>query len=252
MVLRRADRRARRPAGAGVGRWANSTFERYVVQGLVDGTAGAARAPTPPSAPPSPATCAPTPCSWSPASPASASTSWCRHEERSMIQVLLWLPLAAGAARLPGPAPLRAWVATLGAFVALDLAIRLVTDFDPGVAGLQHPVDESWIPDLGVRYQLGVDGISLFLVLLTAVALVRGHGLVGGPHARAAEDLLPHARPRRDRDARRLPGPGPAAVRPLLRPDADPVLLPVRELGRGAPGRRGRGPDRTLARRRSR
>ena len=39
----------------------------------------------------------------------------------------------------------------------------------PGAAGLQHVVDESWIPDLGVRYQLGVDGISVFLVLLTAV-----------------------------------------------------------------------------------
>ena len=30
-------------------------------------------------------------------------------------------------------------------------------------------MNESWIPDLGVRYQLGVDGISLFLILLTAI-----------------------------------------------------------------------------------
>ena len=57
----------------------------------------------------------------------------------------------------------------LGALVALVLAIALVADFDAGAAGLQHVVDESWIPDLGVRYQLGVDGISIFLVLLTAV-----------------------------------------------------------------------------------
>ena len=53
--------------------------------------------------------------------------------------------------------------------MALGLAIGLVADFDAGAAGLQHVVDESWIPDLGVRYQLGVDGISVFLVLLTAV-----------------------------------------------------------------------------------
>ncbi len=39
----------------------------------------------------------------------------------------------------------------------------------PAPPGLQHVVDESWIPDLGVRYQLGVDGISVFLVLMTAV-----------------------------------------------------------------------------------
>ena len=49
------------------------------------------------------------------------------------------------------------------------LAIALVADFSAGASGLQHAVDESWIPDLGVRYQLGVDGISVFLVLLTAV-----------------------------------------------------------------------------------
>ena len=35
----------------------------------------------------------------------------------------------------------------------------------------------------------------------------------------------------RDRDARRLPRPGPAPLRPLLRPDAGPVLLPLRRLG---------------------
>ena len=50
----------------------------------------------------------------------------------------------------------------------LVLAIVVVANFDPS-GGLQHTVDESWIPTLGVRYQLGVDGISLFLVLLTAV-----------------------------------------------------------------------------------
>jgi NADH-quinone oxidoreductase subunit M len=51
----------------------------------------------------------------------------------------------------------------------LGLAIVIVAGFDGATAGLQHIVDESWIPDLGVRYQLGVDGISVFLVLLTAL-----------------------------------------------------------------------------------
>ena len=86
-----------------------------------------------------------------------------------MIQVLLWLPLAAGLAACLAPRRFAPWVATLGSFAALILAIRLVADFDTGTAGLQHTVDESWIPDLGVRYQLGIDGISVFLVLLTAL-----------------------------------------------------------------------------------
>ena len=49
------------------------------------------------------------------------------------------------------------------------MAAALVADFDKGVPGLQHVVNESWIPDLGVRYQLGIDGISLFLVGATAL-----------------------------------------------------------------------------------
>ena len=105
----------------------------------------------------------------------------------------------------------------------------------PAPPGLQHVVDESWIPDLGVRYQLGVDGISVFLVLLTARAVVRGdrcgRRCAAIPRTAARALLLP-ARARRDRGAGRLPRPGPAAVRPLLRPDADPVLLPDRDLRR--------------------
>jgi NADH-quinone oxidoreductase subunit M len=86
-----------------------------------------------------------------------------------LIQVLLWLPLAVGLACLILPRRAVPVVATLGAFATLVLAVILAAGFDPGVAGLQHVVDESWIPDLGVRYQLGVDGISVFLVVLTAI-----------------------------------------------------------------------------------
>jgi NADH-quinone oxidoreductase subunit M len=85
-----------------------------------------------------------------------------------VIETLLWAPLTAGllAALLPGR--ISGWVATLGPLTSLGLAIAVVAQFDPS-GGLQHTVDASWIPTLGVRYQLGVDGISLFLVLLTAV-----------------------------------------------------------------------------------
>jgi NADH-quinone oxidoreductase subunit M len=85
-----------------------------------------------------------------------------------VIQILLWAPLAAGLLACAVPERLTGWVALLGSLVTLVLGIVVVAGFDPS-GGIQHTVDESWIPGLGVRYQLGVDGISLFLVLLTAV-----------------------------------------------------------------------------------
>jgi NADH-quinone oxidoreductase subunit M len=85
-----------------------------------------------------------------------------------MLNAILWAPLAVGLACLVLPRRLVAPVAATGALAVVWLAVVMVIDFDSG-AGLQHVVDESWIPDLGVRYILGIDGISLFLILLTAV-----------------------------------------------------------------------------------
>jgi NADH-quinone oxidoreductase subunit M len=86
-----------------------------------------------------------------------------------MLNVLLWLPLAV--ALLVALLPRRAAgpLSVAGSLVTLGIAIALIADFDSGVPGLQHVVDESWIPDLGVRYSLGIDGISLFLVAMTAL-----------------------------------------------------------------------------------
>jgi NADH-quinone oxidoreductase subunit M len=86
-----------------------------------------------------------------------------------VIQVLLWLPLAAGLLCFVVPRRVVPVVTVLGTLGTLGLAIAIVAGFDSGSAGLQHVVNESWIPSLGVRYELGVDGISLFLILLTAL-----------------------------------------------------------------------------------
>jgi NADH-quinone oxidoreductase subunit M len=88
-----------------------------------------------------------------------------------MLNVLLWAPLVAGLAALVVPRVASKWVVLLGTVVTLGLAVGLVADHDAG-AGLQHVVEESWIPDLGVSYSLGVDGISVFLVLITALLWV--------------------------------------------------------------------------------
>jgi NADH-quinone oxidoreductase subunit M len=48
-------------------------------------------------------------------------------------------------------------------------SLHLVTYFDSSVADFQFAVNAPWIPSLGINYEIGVDGISLFLILLTTV-----------------------------------------------------------------------------------
>jgi NADH-quinone oxidoreductase subunit M len=86
-----------------------------------------------------------------------------------MLSLLLWAPLGFGIVGLALPRRATGWWAALGTLVALGLAVVLVADFDSGAAGLQHSVDTEWISGLGVSYSLGVDGLNIFLVLLTAV-----------------------------------------------------------------------------------
>jgi len=47
------------------------------------------------------------------------------------------------------------------------ISIPLYTNFKIGFAGMQFEVQTPWIQSLGISYHLGIDGISLFLVLLT-------------------------------------------------------------------------------------
>ena len=86
-----------------------------------------------------------------------------------MINFLLWVPAVIGLLTFIVPGRGIRILPVIGALGALVLAVIMVAGFDLGTAELQYTVDESWIPDLGVRYLLGVDGISVFLILLTTV-----------------------------------------------------------------------------------
>jgi NADH-quinone oxidoreductase subunit M len=59
-----------------------------------------------------------------------------------------------------------AFVATL---FALLVSLPLYFKFVPGDGGYQAEEIAAWIPGLGIQYHLGVDGLSLFLVLLTTL-----------------------------------------------------------------------------------
>lgn len=90
-----------------------------------------------------------------------------------MINSLLWTPLLFGLIGLFLPKRLTAWWATLGAAMTLGIAIALLAGFDSS-AGLQDTVDVNWIPGLGVDYSLGLDGLNVFLVVLTALLWLGG------------------------------------------------------------------------------
>jgi NADH-quinone oxidoreductase subunit M len=91
-----------------------------------------------------------------------------------MINALLWAPLAFGLLGLFLPRRAAGPWAVLGTLATLGLAIAMVVDFESGNSALQHAVSEPWISGLGVDYSLGIDGLNLFLVLLTAVLWVGG------------------------------------------------------------------------------
>jgi NADH-quinone oxidoreductase subunit M len=51
--------------------------------------------------------------------------------------------------------------------ITFALSLLLWTDFDPKIAGFQFVEKVEWIPAFGIMYHMGVDGISVFFVLLS-------------------------------------------------------------------------------------
>lgn len=84
----------------------------------------------------------------------------------------LWLlPVAGAVIVLVLPAAQRVlarWIALAFSVAVLVLAVLLATRFEPGGEQFQFVESHSWIPAFGAGYTLGVDGIALVLVLLTA------------------------------------------------------------------------------------
>ena len=85
----------------------------------------------------------------------------------------LWLTPAVGAGLTVLVPPTRAilakWIGIISATVVLAIAGVLLLDFQLGGEQYQFIESHSWIPSFGASYTVGVDGIALVLVLLTAV-----------------------------------------------------------------------------------
>lgn len=88
-----------------------------------------------------------------------------------LLSLLIWLPIVGAALALivgSEKFPNRArYVALFTAIICLLLCIPLYTGFDPNTGLMQFQEQVSWIPAYNINYAIGVDGISLPLILLT-------------------------------------------------------------------------------------
>ncbi len=87
-----------------------------------------------------------------------------------LLSLLIWLPIVGGVAVLAvgnqRPQAAR-WLALAVMIAGLLLSIALYAAFDIGVAGLQVGERFPWLSALNAYYSLGVDGVSVALILLT-------------------------------------------------------------------------------------
>jgi NADH-quinone oxidoreductase subunit M len=93
----------------------------------------------------------------------------------ALLSTLIWLPVAGGVLTLLiGDARARAarWVALLVSLLTLALAVCLWSRFDASTAAWQFVERLPWIPMFKTEYFLGIDGISLPLIGLTAFMTV--------------------------------------------------------------------------------
>ena len=89
----------------------------------------------------------------------------------ALLSVIIWLPIAAGVLLLLlGERNIAAgrWLALLASIATLGASLPLITHFDTSTAAFQFIERLPWIARFDAYYALGVDGISLPLVLLTA------------------------------------------------------------------------------------
>jgi len=93
-----------------------------------------------------------------------------------LLSLAIWVPIFFGVALLALGRHLSAqqvrWLALLGSLVGLAVTLPLYTGFEIGAAGFQFVEKVLWIERFNIHYHLGVDGISLWLILLTAFTTV--------------------------------------------------------------------------------
>ncbi|MDH3689392.1 MAG: NADH-quinone oxidoreductase subunit M [Gammaproteobacteria bacterium] len=96
--------------------------------------------------------------------------------DSNLLSVITWLPIAGGALVLATGSDRNAAIARRVA-LAISLAVfllslQLYTEFDTSTPAMQFAEHYVWVPAFNIHYDLGIDGISMPLVLLTTLLTV--------------------------------------------------------------------------------
>ncbi len=89
-----------------------------------------------------------------------------------LLSLAIWTPIAFGVMLLAlgrdDQAQAVRWVALVGAVVSLLVTLPLYTQFNVTTAAMQFVEKMPWIERFNISYHLGIDGISVWFILLTA------------------------------------------------------------------------------------
>src|SRR3954470_1137290 len=93
-----------------------------------------------------------------------------------LLTLAIWAPIIAGVVVLATgsdrSAPLARWLALIGSVVGFLVALPLWAQFDPAAHGMQFQEMHPWIARFHINYHLGIDGVSLLLILLNSFTTV--------------------------------------------------------------------------------
>ena len=93
-----------------------------------------------------------------------------------LLSIAIWLPIAFGTLLLAvgrdENAGMVRGIALVGAIASFAVTIPIITGFDNSTALMQFVEKLQWIPRFNAHYHLGVDGLSMWFVPLTAFITV--------------------------------------------------------------------------------
>ncbi|UDG82947.1 NADH-quinone oxidoreductase subunit M [Candidatus Vallotia lariciata] len=101
------------------------------------------------------------------------------HAHFLVLTLAIWMPitfgiavLVVGAGKTPGIAGIARWTALIGSVLSFIVTLPLIIGFNSSTSELQFVEILPWIACFKIMYHLGVDGISVWFVVLTAFITV--------------------------------------------------------------------------------